>query len=154
MNVCRRWQASFGRQVILGGGLPAKQVCRRWKLVRGVFAHHAIHLGSGPGAPVSSRWFDRLAQERQAGAMDPRKRGWLIDIVAGGVIGGVAGAIVAVNFVIYVGIEDGYEASIPDVFRQNVVAGIVTVAILLGGPVLGIVGARRRRGRRGRPGEG
>jgi len=72
--------------------------------------------------------------------------------LAGGVIGGVVGAIVAGNFVIYVGIEDGCEASIPDVFRQNVVAGVVTVAVLLAGPVLGIVGARRRRGKRGRPG--
>jgi len=100
--------------------------------------------------PVSGRWFDRFARDRKAGVMEPRTRGWLTDIVAGGAIGGIVGAIVAVNFVIYVGIEDGYEASIPDVFRQNVVAGIVTVAVLLAGPVMGIVGARRLRGKRRR----
>jgi len=32
--------------------------------------------------------------------MEGRKRGWLADIVIGGIIGGVVGAIGAVNFVI------------------------------------------------------
>jgi hypothetical protein len=76
------------------------------------------------------------------------KRGWLGDIAIGGVIGGIVGAIVAVNFVIYVGIEGGYEASLADVFRQSLVAGVITVAILGTGPVLGVVLARRLRRRR------
>lgn len=76
---------------------------------------------------------------------------WLADGVVGGIVGGVIGAIVAVNVVIYAGIEGGYEASIPDVFRENTLVGVVTVAILVAGPVLGVVVARRRRRRRARP---
>ena len=83
--------------------------------------------------------------------MAPRTRGWLADTLVGGAVGGVVGAIVAVNFVIFIGIERGYEASITDVFRQNVIAGIVTVTVLVVGPVLGVVGARRLRGKRTRP---
>ena len=80
--------------------------------------------------------------------MDTSRRAWLADIVVGGIVGGAVGAIVAVNFVIYVGIDRGYEASIPEVFRQNLLAGIVTVTILGSGPVLGAIIARRRRRRR------
>ena len=79
---------------------------------------------------------------------ESRKRAWLADIAMGGVIGGIIGAIVAVNFVIYVGIEGGYEATIPDVFRQNVIAGAITVVILVGGPLVGVLIARRLRRRR------
>lgn len=79
--------------------------------------------------------------------MSATSRAWLADIVIGALAGGVVGAIVAVNFVIYIGIEGGYEASIPDVFRQNTLAGIVTVTILLIGPVVGVIAARRRRSR-------
>ena len=68
-----------------------------------------------------------------------------------GVTLAVVGAIVAVNFVICVGIKDGYEASISDVFRQNMFAGIVTVVVLVAGPVFGIVVARRLRRKRTRP---
>ncbi len=82
--------------------------------------------------------------------MEPRTRGWLADTFVGGIVGGVAGAIVAVNVVIYTGIDGGYEASIAEVFRQNVVVGTLTVAILVAGPVLGVVGARRLRRNRAR----
>jgi len=75
-------------------------------------------------------------------------RNWLIDLLAGALVGGVVGAVAAVNFVIYIGIEDGYEANIADVFRQNTIAGIVTVTILVLGPVLGVIAARRIRRRR------
>jgi hypothetical protein len=78
----------------------------------------------------------------------PAKSGWFVDIVAGGIVGGVAGAIVAVNFVIYAGIERGYEATIPELFRQSVVAGVITVAVLVAGPVVGVWIARRLRRRR------
>lgn len=73
------------------------------------------------------------------------RKGWLTDLIVGGVIGGVIGAIAAVNLVIYAGIDRGYEASIPDVFRESVVVGVVTVAILVSGPVVGVWGARRLR---------
>jgi len=106
---------------------------------------------SGPHPAVLGLPFDPLTRDRKAGVMEPGTRGWVADTVLGGILGGVAGAIVAVNFVIYVGIEDGYEASIPDVFRQNPVAGVVTVMILITGPVLGIVFARRLRQKRSRP---
>jgi hypothetical protein len=77
--------------------------------------------------------------------VESRMRARLVDVAVGGLIGGIIGAIVAVNFVIYVGIEGGYQATIPDVFRQNVIAGLITVAILIGGPALGVVVARRQR---------
>lgn len=83
--------------------------------------------------------------------MVDRRRVWLVDAVVGGIVGGVVGAIVAVNFVIYVGIDRGYEASIADVFGQNMLAGIVTVTVLVAGPVLGVVVARRLRRKRVQP---
>lgn len=91
---------------------------------------------------------DPIAREGECGLAEDGRRGWLVDLLVGGIVGGVVGAIVAVNFVIYVGIDRGYEASIPDVFQQNVLAGIVTVAILVAGPVAGVVVARRLRARR------
>jgi len=74
-------------------------------------------------------------------------RDWLIDILIGGVLGAITGAIVAVNVVIFAGIEEGYEASIPDVFRQNTIVGVATVGILLTGPIVGVVVRRRMRDR-------
>jgi hypothetical protein len=74
----------------------------------------------------------------------------LFDILLGGVIGGVLGAVVAVNVVIYSGIEPGYEATIPEVFRQNTLVGFITVVVLALGPVLGVVAARRLGQRRAR----
>ena len=73
---------------------------------------------------------------------------WLADGIVGGLLGGVVGAIAAVNFVIFAGIEGGYEASISEVFGENTIAGIVTVAILAAGPVLGVAVARRLRRQR------
>jgi hypothetical protein len=84
--------------------------------------------------------------------MTSRARAWLVDIVVGGIVGGITGAIAAVNFVISVGIDDGYEASIAEVFRQNTIAGVMTVAILGLGPVCGVVVARRLRRKRERVG--
>ena len=75
-------------------------------------------------------------------------KGWLLDLTVGGLGGGVVGAIAAVNFVIFTGIEQGYEASLAEVFQHNLVAGIITVMILIAGPVLGVLTARRLRRRR------
>jgi hypothetical protein len=72
-------------------------------------------------------------------------RRWLFDLAAGGVLGGLFGAIVAVNVVIYSGVEGGYEASLGDVFQHSVLIGIVVMAILVACPVLGVFAARRRR---------
>ncbi|MDH5520696.1 MAG: hypothetical protein OEZ14_09190 [Acidimicrobiia bacterium] len=79
------------------------------------------------------------------------RRGWLLDIIIGSVIGGVVGAIVAVNVAIYAGPDEGYEASIRDVFEHNTIIGLVVVAILIGGPLVGIALARRLRRRSGPP---
>lgn len=80
--------------------------------------------------------------------MTPKGREWVADIVLGAIAGGLVGAVVAVNFVIYAGIEGGYEASIAEVFRQSPFAGIATVAILIAGPLLGVVVARILRRKR------
>ena len=80
--------------------------------------------------------------------MTPTLRGWITDVGLGGILGGIIGAIVAVNLVIYSGIEDGYEASLPDVFSENLLVGLLTVGILCAGPVVGVLVARRQRSRR------
>jgi hypothetical protein len=77
-------------------------------------------------------------------------RGWLVDVLVGGIVGGAAGAIVSVNFVIFTGIDRGYEATIPEVFGENTLVGVVVVMILVTGPVLGVIIARRLRRRRQR----
>lgn len=76
-------------------------------------------------------------------------RGWILDFLIGGVIGGVVAAIAAVNLVIYSGMEGGYETTLPAVFDQSPLVGVITVAILVAGPFLGAIAARRlRRSRR------
>lgn len=75
------------------------------------------------------------------------KEGWVRDVLLGGIAGGIVGAIVAVNFVIFSGMERGYESTIPEIFRQSVLAGVVTVVILASGPIVGVWLMRRRRHR-------
>lgn len=75
-------------------------------------------------------------------------RGWVIDVLVGGIVGGVAGAIVAVNVVIFAGVERGYEATIAEVFRESVPLGVLTIAVLAAGPILGVVIARAIRRQR------
>lgn len=77
-------------------------------------------------------------------------KGWLPDVVVGGLTGGIVGTVAAINFVIYTGIQQGYEASLVEVFQHSLIAGIVTVMILVAGPVLGVVTARRLRRKRAR----
>ncbi len=64
------------------------------------------------------------------------------------------GGIVAVNLVIFSGIDAGYEAGLGDVIEYNRFLGVVVIGVLATGPVLGVVVARRmRRTReRGSPG--
>jgi NhaP-type Na+/H+ or K+/H+ antiporter len=71
-----------------------------------------------------------------------------IDLVLGMVLGGLIGAIVAVNLIITVGI--GYDVSLPQVFRENLLVGIVTTAILISGPIAGVALMRRLRRQRER----
>jgi hypothetical protein len=77
--------------------------------------------------------------------------GWMLDAMVGLSVGGVIGAVLAVNLVIYAGIDRGYEASIRDVFTQSPVVGVLTVTILVAGPVIGVSAMRFRRRRRRQP---
>jgi hypothetical protein len=81
-------------------------------------------------------------------------KGWLVDLAVGGLVGGLVGAIAAVNFIIWTGIEQGYEASLVEVFQLSLIASIVTVMILIAGPMVGVVTARRLRRTRGRGSHG
>lgn len=74
-----------------------------------------------------------------------RSRGWVVDLVVGGLVGGILGAIVAVNVVIFSGIERGYESGFSEIFDYHWLLGIVTVMVLAAGPVLGVMFARRWR---------
>jgi uncharacterized membrane protein len=74
-----------------------------------------------------------------------RKR--VTDIVVGAILGFAVGAIIAVNVVITAGVDRGYEASIPEIFEENTLLGVVTVAILAAGPIIGVIIARRLRRR-------
>jgi hypothetical protein len=53
-----------------------------------------------------------------------------------------------VNLIITVGI--GYDVSLPQVFRENLLVGIVTTAILISGPIAGVALMRRLRRQRER----
>lgn len=61
----------------------------------------------------------------------------------GAVVGFVVGAVVALNLVIFSGIESGYESGLGDVFAYSPVLGTATVTVLVAGPILGILVARR-----------
>ena len=72
----------------------------------------------------------------------------MIDIIVGGIFGGIVGAIAAVNVVIYSGIDDGYEATLGEVFDQYPVVGVIAVGLILLGPAVGMAFARYLRDRR------
>ncbi len=77
-------------------------------------------------------------------------RGWLVDLVVGGLGGLVVAWIVAVNLVIYLGVESGYQAGPGDVFKHSWILGIVVVAVLVAGPVLAVTYMRAPTAERGR----
>jgi len=79
--------------------------------------------------------------------MGTEVRAWLIDVVSGGIIGVAVGVVAAVNLVIFSGIDGGYEASIGEVLRQNPIIGVMTIALLVAGPIVGVLVARRQRRR-------
>lgn len=65
--------------------------------------------------------------------------------------GFVVAAIAILNLHILVGLEDGYAASPADVFQWSVLLGMIDIALLVAGPVLGVIAVSRlrRRDRRG-----
>lgn len=80
--------------------------------------------------------------------MKAKWRVWLVDVAAGGLVGAIAGGIVAVNLVIYFGVERGYEADLSEVFERSVLLGVLVVAILIGGPIVGVLTAHIQRMKR------
>ena len=61
----------------------------------------------------------------------------------GAILGFAVGAIIAVNVVITAGVDQGYQASLPEIFDESLILGIVIVSILAAGPVLGVIIANR-----------
>lgn len=80
-------------------------------------------------------------------------REWLVDLGVGGLGGLLVAWIVAVNLVIYLGVEGGYQAGPGDVFEHSWVLGIIVVAIVLAGPALGVTYMRRQRRQRDAAGD-
>lgn len=79
-------------------------------------------------------------------------RAWLADVLLGGGAGTIVGAVVAVNLVIYYGVDRGYETSLPEVFSQSIFLGVMVVGVLVAGPVLGVLTAHVQRIKRRRMG--
>jgi hypothetical protein len=84
---------------------------------------------------------------READLMQTRPKTRLIDAVVGAILGLAVGAIIAVNVVITAGVDRGYQASFAEIFDESTFLGVVTVAILAAGPVVGVIVARRIRKR-------
>lgn len=80
--------------------------------------------------------------------VEPSTRGWIADVIVGGIVGGIVGAIAAVNVAIYAGTDDGYEASLGEVLQESPAAGVIVIALLLIGPIAGVALARAIRRRR------
>ncbi|MEM9608359.1 MAG: hypothetical protein AAGA99_13115 [Actinomycetota bacterium] len=80
--------------------------------------------------------------------LGPAARALAIDVFAGTLVGGAVGAIVAVNLVIVAGPDQGYESTPSEVFEHSTILGLVTAAILVGGPPVGVLVARMARRRR------
>ena len=72
-----------------------------------------------------------------------RMRYWVVDCVAGVIVAGLAGAILAVNILITLGI--GHDVTLFDVFDRHVSARLLILAILVGGPLVGTLAMRHRR---------
>jgi len=74
--------------------------------------------------------------------MTTSRSGWLVDVLVGGAAGGLVAVVVALNLMIYLGPESGYETSLGELFAQSLPAGILVIVVLVAGPVLGVVSAR------------
>ena len=74
----------------------------------------------------------------------------ITDLAVGAILGLAVGAIIAVNVVITAGVDRGYQATIPEIFDESIILGVITVAIVAAGPVVGVIVARRIRKRTGK----
>lgn len=75
----------------------------------------------------------------------PTTRRWLFDHTLGAIAGAVAGAVIAVNIIIFSGISQRYETTIPQVFDESPTVGVIVLAMLIGGPVVGVYLASKFR---------
>lgn len=73
------------------------------------------------------------------------RSGWVLDIVVGGGVGVLVAAVVTLNLMIYLGPESGYQTSLVELFAHSLPAGLLVTAVLVTGPVLGVLLARRWR---------
>jgi hypothetical protein len=73
---------------------------------------------------------------------------WIVDIAFGTLAGGIVGAILAVNVVIYPGIDDGYEASVRQVFDEKPAVGVLAATVLVASPSIAVTALRRARKKR------
>ena len=71
--------------------------------------------------------------------------GWAIDLTAGIAAGSVVGVILALNIVIFSGVDDGYQASVRAVFEQRPWAGVMAGMAIILSPVLLVLSLRRLR---------
>lgn len=71
--------------------------------------------------------------------------GWVVDVTLGSVAGFIVGAILAVNIVIFSGVDDGYQASVRQVFSQKPLAGVLAGLVLILLPLVAVIGLRRVR---------
>jgi len=72
----------------------------------------------------------------------------VVDLLAGGLAGFAIAWIVAVNMVIFAGVDRGYQASVDEVLRHSTLLGVAVIGVILLGPIFGVGLLRRRRRRR------
>lgn len=75
----------------------------------------------------------------------------MVDLFSGGLAGFAVAWIVAVNLVILVGVDRGYQAGVDEIFRHSTMLGVAVVGVILLGPIFGVSLLRSRRRRRDRP---
>ena len=83
-------------------------------------------------------------------AVNRHQREWTVDMVTGVTVGGIGGAIVSVNGVIYAGPDAGFESAPGDVFDHSPLA----LAAVIAGPIQGVAIAANPQPTRGAAGGG
>lgn len=74
----------------------------------------------------------------------------ILALATGGIVGALIGAVAAANVAIYFGPDEGYESSLGDLYDHSPVLAVVVVAVLVAGPINGVVVAGRVRKRQSR----
>ena len=63
--------------------------------------------------------------------------------MAGAILGLIVGAVLSLNLIIFFGTDQGYEASLSEVYSESPGVAIAAVALLVLGPVVGFLLAGR-----------